>query len=70
MRIQDIKKGEYILHLFNGERRVGKVRYHKGDYLAYNDINAPNRSWFISQHNITDGSATVVSPQTHPELFL
>jgi len=70
MRIQDIKKGEYIYHLFKGERRLGEVRHHKNNHLAYVDINNPKRSWYISQANITAGSAIVVTTQTHPELFL
>jgi len=70
MRIQDIKKGEYIFHLFKGERRLGKVRHHKDNHLAYVDINSPTRSWFINQHDLDDKTAIVVSQQTHPELFL
>jgi len=70
MRIQDIKKGEYIYHLFKGERRVGKVKYHKNDYIGFMDINDPECSWYIDQANITDGSAIVVTKETHPEHWL
>jgi len=78
MRIQDIKKGEYILHAYYRETRIGKVSRVEGAIAFYNEElgtnEKPGHSYFITQTDIDKGSviisSTELSQKTHPEYFL
>jgi len=78
MRIHDIKKGEYILHRYHRETRIGKVSRVEGGQAFYSEEvgtnEKPGHSYFITQTDIDNGtviiSSTELSQKTHPEHFL
>jgi len=78
MRIQDIKKGEYILHRYHRETRIGKVARVDHSLAFYKEELGTNektgKSYFISQKDLDNGSvivsSTEISQETHPEYWL